>query len=345
MRTCRRLAIAAFAALLALLLVLASCGDDRPAADAGRTTPELPFPPTAFEPATSKGGGPDPVGTVVRVGGRPEGAAIDPASGVLGVALGVDSGQLGLFDAQTLKVRGTVRLPAGARHVSFGAGRFLVPLEDADMLAQVRPSGGEPELTRVGDGPHDATAVGNVLFVGDEFGGTVSVLRGGRLRATLPVDVQPGGIVDVGGGKVAIVSVRAYTVELLDTRTLELSGSQNAGYGPSHAAAAADGRVFVADTRGGNVLVYETRPRLKFIQQLRTGGSPYGLAVDRQRDRLWVTDSGADRVIEVDIADELRAIKTYATVRQPNTVAVDTRTGAAVVVGQAAGELQRITPG
>lgn len=344
MRSARRIFLALLMALLALLLFLAGCGDSPSETAERRTSAELPFPPTAFEPATSRGGGPAPEGRVVRVGGRPEGVAIDSATGVLGVALGADAGRFALLDAATLKVRATVPLPAGARHVSFGAGRFLVPMEDADMLAQVPPSGGEPTLVKVGDGPHDATAADSQLFVGDEFGGTVTVLRGGRVRATLPVDVQPGGIVDVGGGKVAIVSVRAYTVELLDTQTLRTSGSQNAGYGPSHAVATADGRVLVADTRGGAVLVYETRPRLKFIQRLETGGSPYGLAVDRRRERLWVTDSGADRVLAIDTRGELKELREYPTVQQPNSVAVDERTGAAVVVGQAAGELQRIAP-
>ncbi|MBJ7472242.1 MAG: beta-propeller fold lactonase family protein [Solirubrobacteraceae bacterium] len=342
MRSFRRLLLAILAAFVALFLFLASCGDDAADRPAKATTPALPFPPTAFEPATSRGGGPTPEGRVVRIGGRPEGVAIDPATGTLAVALGADGTELGLFDAQSLQLRSKVRLPAGARHVSFGAGRFLVPMEDADQLAQVAPSGGEAELTDVGDGPHDATAADGQLFVGDEFGGTVSVLRDGKLRTTMPVDVQPGGIVDVGDGKVAIISVRAYTVELLDTQTLRTSGSQNAGYGPSHAVATTDGRVLVADTRGGAVLVYETRPRLKFIQRLATGGSPYGLAIDQRRNRLWVTDSGADRVLEVDTAGELREVAEYPTVRQPNSVAVDERSGAAVVVGQAGGELQRI---
>ena len=47
MRTCRRLAIAAVAAIFALLLLLASCGDDPSSDDAGASTPALPFPPNA----------------------------------------------------------------------------------------------------------------------------------------------------------------------------------------------------------------------------------------------------------------------------------------------------------
>lgn len=341
----RRTTLVAATVSVCLLTGLTACGEEDGAPDAAKSsTPALPFPPIANEPTTSKGGGPTPEGRVVRIGGRPEGIAVDPSTGTLGVSLDDASKGFALIDGGSLEVRSTVRLPAGARHVSFGDGRFLVPLEDADQLALVKPTGGEPGLVDVGDGPHYATAAGDQLFVADEFGGTMSVIgQSGKVRR-VPVDVQPGGVTDVGGGKVAVISVRAYTIELFDTKTLASSGSQNAGYGPSHAVATSDGRALVADTRGGNILVYETRPRLKFIQRLAVGGSPYGLAIDRTRDRLWVTDSGADRVLEVDTSAALKVVGERPTVRQPNTVAVDEKSGAVFVVGQAAGELQKITP-
>jgi DNA-binding beta-propeller fold protein YncE len=81
------------------------------------------------------------------------------------------------------------------------------------------------------------------------------------------VDVQPGGIVALPGGTVAVVSVRAYTVELLD-RDLRPLGSQNVGYGPSHVVADARGRLYVADTRGGGISVFDTQPRLRFAARV-----------------------------------------------------------------------------
>lgn len=305
--------------------------------------PALPFPPRAEEPATSRGGGPAPAGTVIKLGGRPEGAAVDAASGTLGVALDDRANGFALLDAATLRVRETVPLPGGARHVAVAQGRFLVPIEDADQLALVPAGGGSPELVEVGDGPHDAAVVGDDVLVGDEFGGTVTAVRDGRARRTVEVDVQPGGVADVGGGKAAVISVRANTIGLLDAQTLRRGGSQNAGYGPSHVVASlGDGRAFVADTRGGAILEYATRPRLKALSRLEVGGSPYGLAIDEGRQRLWVTDTGADRLLEIGIAARPRIVRTYPTVRQPNTVAVDTRTGAVFVIGQALGQLQRI---
>lgn len=349
-------------------MLAASCGG-KPATDvnhqAGNGTatwqqpkkPALPFPPTANEPATSKGGGAAPAGKVIRIGGRPEGIAIDSASGALGVSLDDRAHDFAIFDAATLRLRRTVPLIGGARHVTDDASgrRFLVPLEDAGMLAEVpagdapattpgATGGTEPTYVKVGDHPHNAATAGDQIFVANEFGDSLSVIRGGKVRATVGVDVQPGGVADVGEGKVAAISVRAYTIKLVDTTTLKAGPAQNAGYGPSHAVGTPDGRALVADTRGGNVLVYSTRPRLKFIQQLHLGGSPYGMAIDPGRDRLWVADSGADKLYEISTAGKLKVVKTYPTVRQPNTVAVDSRTGAVYVAGQALGQLQKITP-
>jgi DNA-binding beta-propeller fold protein YncE len=346
----RRTALALLAAAFAALCVLAaSCGDSKPATKSlvnptQPKQPALPFPPTANEPATSKGTDTQPAGRVLKIGGRPEGLAVDAKSGALGVALDDRAHDFAILDAATLKVRHTVPLPAGARHVTLWGGKFLVPLENADMLAQVPTTGGEPTYIKTGPHPHNAEAAGNQAFVANEFGDSLTVLRDGKVRATVPVDVQPGGVANVGEGKVLVVSVRAYTVQLLDTTTLHTGPSQNAGYGPSHAVGSWDGRAFVNDTRGGNVLVYETRPRLKFVQRLALGGSPYGIALDSTRNRLWVADSGADKLYEIRTQGKLRVTRTYPTVRQPNTVAVNGDTGAVYIASQATGQLQMITP-
>lgn len=325
---------------------LAACGDDSPPPPRA-ATPEQPFPPRAFEPPNTVAGSGEPDGRVVRIGGRPEGVAVDQSSGTLAVAVnGLEPG-LALVDAATLRVRRTVPLPAPARHVQSGDdGQFLVPLERIDRLAVVPASGGEARILRAGDQPHDAAQAGRDLVVGDEFGGTVSVLRQGRVRATVPVDVQPGGVAAVSDTTTAIVSVRAYTVALLDLRTLELGPSQSAGLGPSHVVASRrDGRLFIADTRGGAILEYATRPRLKALARLAID-APYGIAIDQRRARLWVTDVRGGRLVLVDVRDAgtPRVVRRWRTVAQPNSVAVDERSGAAIVAGQRAGELQRITP-
>ena len=224
-----------------------------------------------------------PAGRVVRVGARPEGVAVDPASGLAAVATAD-----GVICRRGHGRRAPpVRLPAPARHLSLArpGGPFLVPLENADALAEVSPAG-RVRLTPAGGHPHDAAAAGEDIYVGDEFGGTLSLLRGGKLERQVAVDVQPGGVA-VTGAYVAVVSVRAYTLELLRRSDLARLGAQSAGYGPSHVVADAAGRLYVADTRGDGVSVFETRPRLRFVARLSLPGSPYGLAVDDARERLW----------------------------------------------------------
>jgi DNA-binding beta-propeller fold protein YncE len=339
------------ALLLAVAFLAAGCGDaasnDEPSSRPDSAAPEPPFPPRAAEPpATRAGRAERPAGTVVRIGGRPEGIAIDPQSGLLGVSTGGPSHSFALLDPATLAVRRTVALPSGARHVQAADGRFLIALEEADRLAVIEAASGSVRLIRAGDQPHDAAAVGADIVVGDEFGGTATIVRGSRVRATVPVDVQPGGVAAISEHVAAIVSVRAYTVALLDLRTLQLGPSQNAGVGPSHVVAAPDGRLFIADTRGGAILEYATRPRLKALGRVSGQGSPYGLAFDGRRARLWVTDVRGGRLLQFDVTTpgRPRMVRSYPTVAQPNSVAVAPATGAVVVAGQRGGLLQRIAP-
>lgn len=269
----------------------------------------------------------------MRVGAGAEGIAVDPRSGTAAIA--IDDG-LALVDARTGAVREVVPLPAPARHVSF-AQRFLVPLEEADQLAAVAPDG-EVQLADTGAHPHDAAgdADGRV-FVGDEFGASLSVLEEGRVVRTVKVAEQPGGVT-VTGDVVAVVSVRANVVETYDRRTLERLSTQNVGYGPSHVVADGQGRLYIADTRGGGVSVFATRPRLRFERRIDTPGKPYGIAADG--DRLWVTLTDRNQLARVEGG---RVVKTYPTVSTPYSVAVNPA-GEVLVTGRDRGELQIVSP-
>ncbi len=169
------------------------------------------------------------------------------------------------------------RPPPGRRAVSWCRS------EKADQLAVVAPEGdGEPRLTDVGAHPH---ARGGGRGRADLRRRRVRGLAvGGRGRAvvrTVRVAEQPGGVA-VTGDVVAVVSVRANVVETYDRRTLERLSTQNVGYGPSHVVAGEDGRLYIADTRGGGISVFSTRPRLRFEQRI----DPAGQALrDRRRRR------------------------------------------------------------
>ncbi len=337
MTAARLLALPVLAAV-----ALGGCGGGGEAP--GRTPARPPYPPRAAEPATSPPLKARPAGRVVRVGARAEGVAVDPVTGLAAVATERPRG-VALIDARTGAVRRRVGLPAAARHIQLAkpGGPFLVALEDADALALVDPGTGRARVRPAGSHPHDAAWLDGRAYVGDEFGSTLSEVAATGPPRAVATDAQPGGVVAVGG-KIGVVSVRAYTLELYDPRTLRGEGSQSVGLGPSHAVADAGGRVYITDTRGGALTVFATRPRLKWIARISLPGSPYGLAVDPRRGRVWVTLTARNEVVEVAAGDRPRELGRRPTVRQPNTVAVDPRTGRLLIASRSDGTVELIDP-
>jgi len=236
-------------------------------------------------------------------------------------------------------------IPAAPRHLALAApgGPVLVPAEPIDRLLELSVASDTVRSITVGAHPHDAAAVAGRVFVGNEFGRSVSVIAGARVVARVPGFVQPGGIAALSGD-VAVVDVRANAVTLIDARTLMVRDRAAAGAGPTHAVADGD-RLFVADTRGNAVLSYATRPSLRLVGRFVLPGSPYGIAIDRVRRRLWVTLTARDELVELDVrASRGHVVDSYATDRQPNTVAVDPRDGRVYVADAAAGVVQIIDP-
>ena len=317
-------------------VVLHGCGAD----DAGPPAPRPQLsPPQAAEPARAPRAERKPAGRVVRIGGPVEGLVADGDTGLLAAAR-QDRRELALVELPSGRLRETVALPAAPRHLALATpgGPVLVPAEEADRLVRVALPGGEAEVTEVGDHPHDAAALGDRAFTVDEFGSTLTE-AGGR---SVPVDAQPGGVVAVGD-QLAVISVRAYTIELFDPETLRGSGSQSAGLGPTHAEADRDGRVYVTDTRGDALVVFATEPRLKFLARIPLRGTPYGIAVDDERGLVHVTLTARNELVSLTLGDEPRRRTTLPTVRQPNSVTVDPRDGT-VVVGSATDDAVQLIP-
>lgn len=321
------------AAAVLAAAAMAGCGDDAPSPP----RPQLD-PPQAAEPV----GAPpseDPPGRVIDVGDTPEGVAYERVSGLVGVA--VDSPpRLVLIDPGTGQTVREVPLPGSARHVSAADGRFLVPVESADQLVEVTP-GREPVVTDVGDGPHDAVKVGGRIFTADEFGSTMSVVRRGRLVGQVPVDAQPGGVAGVDG-QVAVVAVRAYTVELYDGRvdSPRGGGGQSAGLGPSHVVVGPDGILAICDTRGRALVLYDTEDRLRFRGRVPLDGTPVGIATDDE-GRVWVTLTERNRAVAVDVRAG-KVVDSVDTVRNPYTIAAGD--GLLAIASEADGTLQLLEP-
>ena len=298
----------------------------------------------AAEPAVAPSLSVAPAGSVRLVGAMAEGAVFDAKTGLLAVAVR-NPDRLLLIDGRTLAVRQSVPLPGHARHLDLAApgGPVLVPVEDAARLVEVSlPGGTVVDSVPVGKQPHDAAAaIGGRIVVGNEFGSSLTVISSGRVDATIKGVRQPGGVVEAGALE-AVVDVKAYTVSTFDPATGKRIAIENAGTGPTHAGLVAGNRLLVTDTRGNAVLTFSVSP-LRPTGRLGVAGSPYGIAVDPSTHTAWVTLTGRNEVVGLDVSGATpRVIARYPTVQQPDTVAVAPGSHTLWVVGSHAGVVQRI---
>ena len=92
------------------------------------------------------------------------------------------------------------------------------------------------------------------------------------------------------------------------------------------------------------MLVFTTEPRLKAAGRIELPGAPYGLAMDDAGDRLWVTLSARNQLVELAAGDEPKRLRTFPTVAQPNSVAVEPGSGRVFLASRADGTLQLLDP-
>ncbi len=109
-----------------------------------------------------------------------------------------------------------------------------------------------------------------------------------------------------------------------------------AGAGATTMVADPLGRVLVADTRGGELLVYGVDP-LILRQAYPVRDAPYGLA--GSRELAWVSQTASNTVIGYDLSTGIPVEKVhYPTVQQPNSLAFDEASDTLYVVsGSGAG--------
>lgn len=322
----------------------APTGGDEPAAEASGP-PRTDVPEPAKAPPLAR----RPAGTVVALPGEPEGLAIDVRDGILAVGVRKPDG-VALVNAATGRRRTLVRLPAAPRHLQLAGpvGPVLVPAEGARRLFQLAlPSGAIVADAHVGHQPHDAAAAGSVVFVGNEYSDTVSLVRGSRQIAVEPAPTQPGGVAAARDGSVVVVvGVRGRRIEAYRPDGKPL-GTAPAGVGPTHVRAGPGGLFYEADTEGDALRVFRVGADGPHqVASVRTApGAPYGIAIDGARRLVYVTLTATNMLESFRISgDSLVPGQIWPTVRQPNDVAVDEATGRVFVAGRT-GQLELIDPG
>ncbi len=304
--------------------------------------------PSAPEPAVSPAAVSTPAGTVVPLAGAPEGIAII-RSGTVAVSVREPNAVV-LFDLSAPTERRSVPLTGSARHLFLGGpdGPLLIPQESDDhFVAMSLPDGQVRESVAVGRQPHDSIAVGpDTVFVADELADTIHIVRNGVVTRVVASPIQPGGMASAPDGSVMVtvgVRGRRITAYRPDGTTI---GSANCGAGPTHAVTGAGGLYWVVDTNGGAILGFRVDDHGPHeVARLPVGDKPYGIAYDNQRSTLWVTLTSSNQLVGLHLKGAtVMSRTTYATVRQPNTVAVDDTTGELVVTGSTPQGLLQLIP-
>jgi DNA-binding beta-propeller fold protein YncE len=330
------------AMLVAVLVAAVGCGEP-PSAGPNTTTG---LPPPAEPVAGPEQTEPIP-GRVVPVGDAPEGVVVDAVTRTVAVAKR-NPNEVVFLNADSGAITGRTPLPGFARHLQLAApgGPVLVPVESANSLVRIVLPSGRAELPiTTGAGPHDATQARNgIVFVSNEFGGSVVALRGDAIVQKFADSIQPGGMA-AAGDSVGLIDVRKNDLTVYDAQALSVIASVPAGKGPTHLVADRHGRLIATDTRGDTIRVFTPQPTPQEIATVVQPGGPYGIAYDAHRDRLWVTSTGTNEVIGYDMTDATpREVQRLPTVQNPNSLGVDMATGRLFIAGVPGGVVQIVDP-
>ncbi|WP_033429383.1 YncE family protein [Saccharothrix syringae] len=272
-------------------------------------------------PAASPEQSADLPGTVVPVGG---GSSVVVAGGRVAVAVTDPPSVVG-FDLGALSAPPvSVPLPGPAERL-VASGDAVEAAVPAGAVVTVRPDGSS-SAREVPGGPVDVVTAGGRALVAQREAGRVLV--GDHAVGGIN---SPDRLVAVGDRAVVLDRPRSAVFDL-DPSADRPGAGLRAGEGATNAVADRFGRVFVVDTRGGELLAFSANPLIMRLRYPLPGG-PYGLAYDAARDLLWVTLTERNEVVGFDVSGgEPVERHRYATVRQPDSVAVDPDGGRVFVV-------------
>lgn len=275
-----------------------------------------------------------PAGQVLPLAGNPQAAVVDGDSLVV-LTPGTQAtltvfGRSGAPRAVTLPGPATAVTSdgSGTAYAATRGGVFTVDL-----------AGGTATRTAVaGAEDTDFTAITRRadarLVLGSADG--VAYTLGADLTVTATVDAFARVDALAAQGDVAVVLDRGQTSVTALKPDGSLAQALRAGLGATSIAADPMGRVLVADTRGGQLLVFSVDPLIQ-RQSYPVGGAPYGIA--GSRSVVWVSLTESNTVVGYDLKTGIPVEKVrYPTVRQPNTLAYDDASGTLYVVsGSGAG--------
>lgn len=321
--------IAYFASLLTLLAFVAGCSSN-PLDSAPPTI--APAQPAVSPPAQ------DPAGVVRPLGGRPQSALFDAGSQQL-VVLSPADDTAGPATVAVLGTQGAARvitLPGPATAMT-SDGQGTVYLSGRDGYVTLNLGNGQSAATTV-EGGHEFTAIARRadgrLVLGTADGAVYALAADGAVANRNKIFARVDALATQGN--TTVVLDRGQTSVTTIGPDGRAAQSLRAGEGATTLAADPQGRALVADTRGGQLLVYGVDP-LILRQAFPVRQAPYGLA--GSRNLTWVSQTGSNTVIGYDLSTGIPVEKVrYPTVQQPNSLAYDDASDTLYVVsGSGAG--------
>lgn len=307
-------------------------------------------PPTIepAQPAASPPASQNPAGAVRPLGGRATAAIFDAGSRQLAVLThGADPAA-----PATLTEFGDPRTPPrvidlpgpasaltgdgrGTAYLATRGGYFVVDLSAAHATQVPVANAAQTDFTAIAQRA-DGTLVlgtddGAVYTFASRSPDTVKTATiAGRNKIFARVDAL------AAQGNTTVVLDRGQTSVTTIGADGHVEQALRAGEGATTLAADPLGRVLVADTRGGQLLVYGVDP-LILRQAYPVRQSPYGLA--GSRGLAWVSQTASNVVIGYDLSTGIPVERVrYPTVQQPNSLAFDEASGTLYVVsGSGAG--------
>ncbi|WP_369639999.1 YncE family protein, partial [Nocardia sp. JMUB6875] len=233
-----------------------------------------------------------------------------------------------------------ITLPGKAAALAPGKPGEILVAVPGKILRVDAASGTISEVTVDGDVRAVALRPDGGLVAGLGNGKVLLLDADGTVRHSIS-GLSSADAIDARDGAVVVLDRRQTAVVALDGDS-KLGLSLRAGDGATNMIGDHFGRRLVTDTAGGELLVYTADP-LVLHQRFPVGSAPYALAYDQRSETVWVTLTGSNEVVGYDLSTGIPVeVGRYPTVRQPNAVTIDDRTGD-MFVGSATGDgLQRI---
>ena len=298
---------------------------------------------TAATPANSPAPAATPPGTVLPLSQHATAIAVDAAQHTAAVAVDNPPALL-LYDLTSIDAAPkSVALPGRVDNLSTTGDLVLAPVRTANQLLRITlPAGTVDKITLTG-GPVAANTQGDQTLVALHDTKSVAVMTGDKTDRTITGLASADQALPIGDKAVVLDRLRTAVFDL-DPTAGTVGAGLRAGDGATNAVTDNYGRVLVTDSRGGELLVFKPDTLIE-LQRYPVPGTPYGIAYDPTRHLAWVTLTATNQVVAYDVAGGEPVEKhRIATVRQPNSVAVDPNTGRVLVASADGGGVQVINP-